>query len=219
VVAAALGQVELSPFLVKAGSALIWGGNTVVAASLASRSAFAIAGAVSSGGGGGGGGPAPGSGRAPDAPETRQSQGQQVASANGVGPGPRPPLIRAGEPFGPGDDVFLLQPWFREILGDVMHDLREQGFQPRVVSGFRTREQQAEKVRLGYSRTMNSPHRLGLGADIIDRRRGYPPGGETDPIFEALRQSAEEHGLGWGGNLFRGFDDPSHVQPLFFWRY
>jgi hypothetical protein len=65
---------------------------------------------------------------------------------------------------------------------------------------------------------MNSPHRFGIAADIIDRRRGYPPAGESDPIFDALRDSARRHGLGSGGEIFHGFWDPSHVQALFFWR-
>jgi len=48
-------------------------------------------------------------------------------------------------------------------------DCLKKRWQPVVASGLRSESEQREKVALGYSLTMNSKHRIGNAADIIDR--------------------------------------------------
>ena len=49
-----------------------------------------------------------------------------------------------------------LQPDFASFVAELMMRLCEAGYQPRIASGRRSKEEQAEKVRLGYSRTLRS---------------------------------------------------------------
>lgn len=63
-----------------------------------------------------------------------------------------------------------LDPRFKPVVLEILTKLEAKGWQPIVAEGRRTREQQAEKVRLGYSKTMNSYHLSGLAADIVDKR-------------------------------------------------
>lgn len=59
---------------------------------------------------------------------------------------------------------------FKPIVKEILEKLELKGWQPIVAEGLRTKEQQAEKVKLGYSTTMNSVHLSGLAADIVDKR-------------------------------------------------
>ena len=59
---------------------------------------------------------------------------------------------------------------FQPIVKEILEKLSEKGYEVMVCEGRRTKAQQAEKVRLGYSKTMNSYHLSGLAADIVDKR-------------------------------------------------
>jgi hypothetical protein len=61
----------------------------------------------------------------------------------------------------------------KPIVLEILQELEKRGWQPKVAEGRRSAEQQREKVRLGYSQTMNSYHLSGLAADIIDTRHAW----------------------------------------------
>jgi len=96
---------------------------------------------------------------------------------------------------------------------DVLTELTEQGWQPRVAEGRRTAEQQREKVRTGRSKTMNSAHLRGFGADIIDSRYGW--GGQASDLnfqfWKDLGKAAKKQGLIWGGD-WKSFPDVAHIE-------
>ena len=95
----------------------------------------------------------------------------------------------------------------------ILKELAGKGYKPMVAEGLRTKEQQAVKVKMGYSKTMNSMHLYGLAADIVDRRWGW--GGEASnqnhPFWKALGAAAHGQGLVWGGD-WKKFVDVAHVQ-------
>lgn len=62
---------------------------------------------------------------------------------------------------------------FQPIVQEILVRLESLEYQPTVAEGRRTEAQQREKVRLGYSQTMQSYHLSGLAADIIDKRWGW----------------------------------------------
>jgi hypothetical protein len=62
---------------------------------------------------------------------------------------------------------------FKPIVLKIMEELEVRGHQPIVAEGRRTLAQQQEKVRLRYSKTLQSYHLSGLAADIIDRRLAW----------------------------------------------
>lgn len=106
-----------------------------------------------------------------------------------------------------------LHPTLRAKVERVLRRLQAKGWQPYVAEGKRTRAEQAEKVRLGYSRTMNSRHLTGRAADIVDRRYGW--GGraanQNFQFWRDLGAAARAEGLTWGGD-WRSFKDVAHVQ-------
>jgi peptidoglycan L-alanyl-D-glutamate endopeptidase CwlK len=69
-----------------------------------------------------------------------------------------------------------------------------------------------EKVRKGYSKTMNSSHRVGKAVDIIDKRYGWAgPASKLDYKFWTdLGREAKSVGLKWGGD-WSSFKDVAHV--------
>jgi hypothetical protein len=94
-------------------------------------------------------------------------------------------------------------PEFAEKLRKVMERLSEQGFQPRVSNAFRTPEQQAEKVRLGYAKNPDpGTHGAGLAADVIDKRYGWEDSKRNAKFFAALTDAAMAEGLTAGGSWF-----------------
>lgn len=106
-----------------------------------------------------------------------------------------------------------LEPSFREKVVRILRRLQAKGWQPRVGSGRRTLEEQKEKVRKGYSKTLKSWHLKGLAADIIDSRWGW--GGEAANLdhdfWTDLGEAAKREGLTWGGS-WKSFRDVAHVQ-------
>lgn len=106
-----------------------------------------------------------------------------------------------------------LNPRMQAAIPLIMQDLQAKGWQPSISSGLRTREEQAEKVRQGYSKTMNSKHLFGKAVDIIDRRYGWDgPASDTNYQFwRDLGEAAKRRGLQWGGD-WKNFKDVAHVQ-------
>ena len=129
-------------------------------------------------------------------------------------------------------DLDRLHPVFRYKLELILQDLSNAGWQPKVYSAVRTTAEQAEKVRLGYSKTMLSDHVSGVvhmlpegreaftefqanAADIADRRYGW--GGvaanKNFQFWNDLGTIAQKHGCGWGGNW--KMRDVAHVYLIF----
>jgi peptidoglycan L-alanyl-D-glutamate endopeptidase CwlK len=119
------------------------------------------------------------------------------------------PEIRSSSPFSGRDDILLLDPAFVGTLGETLHDLREQGYHDvAVADGFRTPEQQREKVIQGFSAPGSETfvHRIpgrhmgGRAADVVLRRYGWQtPGGKEHRFWLDLGRAAERRGLVWGG--------------------
>ena len=90
---------------------------------------------------------------------------------------------------------------FRAKVAAILDDLASHGEDPKIFEAMRTREQQAEKVRLGYSKTMNSYHLKrgsdgkGKAADIADRKKGW---NASKRFFMLLASSCWAHGVGSG---------------------
>lgn len=102
-----------------------------------------------------------------------------------------------------------LEDKFKPIVAEIMKQLMAKGWQPVVAEGRRTVAQQKEKVRLGYSKTMNSYHLTGMAADIVDRRYGWDIPlshqywKDQGQIVTDLRKSIPN--LRWGGDWGQGY--------------
>jgi len=129
-------------------------------------------------------------------------------------------------------DLDRLHPVFRYKLQLILSDLTASGWHPHVYSAMRTTAEQAEKVRLGYSKTMLSDHVAGVvhmlpegrdaftefyanAADIADRRYGWsgPAGNKNFQFWKDLGRIAKKHGCGWGGDW--KMRDVAHVYLIF----
>lgn len=134
------------------------------------------------------------------------------------------------------DETAMLRqchPMFKSVLLRILADLRNQGWQPKIVYVKRTEAEQAEKVKQGYSRTMHSWHLestigvlptvhggfdivRGNAADVVDARYGW--GGQAArldfPFWKALGATAKKYGCTWGGE-WKSFKDVAHVQMLY----
>lgn len=98
-----------------------------------------------------------------------------------------------------------LRPVFRVQVATILDKLTEKGFKPKISNAYRTDEQQAEKVRLGYAMpgaTKRGGHNWGLACDIIDKRWGWNLTDENAKFFAALCDLALEAGLISGGAWF-----------------
>lgn len=91
---------------------------------------------------------------------------------------------------------------FREKISAVLNALAANGFDPKIFETKRTLAQQIEKVRKGYSKTLNSYHLRrgsdggGKAADVASRAMGWNVRKRWWLILGAACQS---YGLGWGG--------------------
>ncbi len=106
-----------------------------------------------------------------------------------------------------------LEPAFRVKVEAVLKELQENGWQPVVVSGKRSKKQQKKILAAGRSRTMKSLHLCGRAADLMDRRYGWK-GEAASPKFafwQALGIAARRQGLVWGGD-WKSFQDVPHIQ-------
>lgn len=89
-----------------------------------------------------------------------------------------------------------------------------------VTEGLRTKERQAQLVRIGASQTMNSRHLTGHAVDLaawLDDGDGSPEGGEIRwdwPLYEKIgaamkaAAAAENVQMDWGGDWPRFRDGP-----------
>jgi hypothetical protein len=133
------------------------------------------------------------------------------------------------------NDTILMtaHPVFASVLRKILHDLLAAGWQPKIVELKRTREQQAEKVKRGYSKTMKSwhvPSTVGLlpagrgqlqtvageAADIVDARYGWsgPAASTSFAFWNDLGRFAKKYGCVWGGD-WKKFKDVAHVEFRF----
>lgn len=91
---------------------------------------------------------------------------------------------------------------FRGKVELVLRDLDGKKYDGYIAEAKRTIEQQREKVRKGYSKTMNSYHLKrgkdggGLAADIVQKGKGW---NASKRFWLILGSSAWAHQLGWGG--------------------
>ena len=108
--------------------------------------------------------------------------------------------------------IHLLEPVIQGIISALLRNLWNMGWQPVIAEGKRTKAQQREKVRLGYSKTMNSRHLSGLAVDIIDRRWGWhgPCADKDHQFWVDLASEAQELGL-FSGRVWR-MKDVAHVE-------
>jgi flagellum-specific peptidoglycan hydrolase FlgJ len=110
-----------------------------------------------------------------------------------------------------------LNPHMQEIMPKFMADLKAQGFEPMIASGYRSPQEQALKVKQGYSKTMNSQHVHGNALDIVDRRYGWNDkkyGNEIKSFASAMAQTAAKYGL-TSGTKWKSFGphgDFAHIE-------
>ncbi len=123
-------------------------------------------------------------------------------------------------------------PVFRWILERVLSDFESLGWQPRIVYIKRSREEQAQKVKEGSSKTMKSwhvPATIGLmgagqhdlqvvqgnAADIIDKRYGWNglAANKDFQFWKDLGRIAKKYGCTWGGDW--KMRDVAHIQMNF----
>jgi len=111
-----------------------------------------------------------------------------------------------------------LVPKFKQKVEAVMKDLKKKGWQPEVVSGRRTWDQQKAMVHANQSPMMNSAHLHGYAAKIVDvRYRDKKVGSSINKhkFWDALGTAAQKHGLIWGGTWRKGFVRPKVKGDLF----
>lgn len=108
--------------------------------------------------------------------------------------------------------IHLLQPEIQPIIRALLRQLWNLGWQPVIAEGLRTKAEQREKVRQGFSKTMNSRHLSGLAVDIIDRRWGWagPCADKDHQFWIDLANVAEDLGL-FSGRNWR-MKDVAHVE-------
>lgn len=109
--------------------------------------------------------------------------------------------------------LVTLEPDFEARVRRVLARLEREGWEPVVVSGRRSKEQQRKIVAAGRSRTMKSLHLCGRAADIMDHRHGWR-GPAASPKFRfwvRLGVAARAEGLIWGGD-WKSFQDVPHIQ-------
>lgn len=86
-----------------------------------------------------------------------------------------------------------------------------------VVEGLRTKETQAEYVKKGVSKTMNSYHLTGHAVDLAPLENGAidwnNKKGQFDSVAKAMKQASRELGveIEWGGD-WKSFVDKPHFQ-------
>lgn len=91
---------------------------------------------------------------------------------------------------------------FAAHVGKIIAQLEARDENPRIYETKRTIEQQREKVRKGYSKTMASFHlklgkdKLARAADIADAARGW---NATRRFWFIIGAASNSYGVGWGG--------------------
>jgi peptidoglycan L-alanyl-D-glutamate endopeptidase CwlK len=82
-----------------------------------------------------------------------------------------------------------------------------------VIEGLRTKERQAELLKQGFTRTMNSRHIIGQAVDIVPLPVDWNNPKPFGVVAEAMKKAAAELGvkITWGGD-WKSFVDLPHYQ-------
>jgi len=82
-----------------------------------------------------------------------------------------------------------------------------------VIEGLRTKERQAELLKQGFTRTMNSRHIIGQAVDIVPLPVDWNNKARFGLVAAAMKAAAAELGvkITWGGD-FKTFVDLPHYQ-------
>jgi hypothetical protein len=82
---------------------------------------------------------------------------------------------------------------------------------PKAIETRRNTVRQACLVSTCKSKTYKSRHLCGLAVDIINNVKGFD-WKKTNPFWADLGAAAKKHGLEWGGDWKKGFEDMPHIQ-------
>jgi len=82
-----------------------------------------------------------------------------------------------------------------------------------VIEGLRTKERQAELLKQGFTKTMNSRHIIGQAVDIVPLPVDWNNKARFGLVAAAMKKAAAELGvkITWGGD-WRSFVDLPHYQ-------
>ncbi len=82
-----------------------------------------------------------------------------------------------------------------------------------VIEGLRTKERQAELLKQGFTRTMNSRHIIGQAVDIVPLPVDWNNKARFGLVAAAMKAAAAELGvkITWGGD-WKSFVDLPHYQ-------
>lgn len=82
-----------------------------------------------------------------------------------------------------------------------------------VIEGLRTKERQAELMKQGFTRTLNSRHIIGEAVDIVPLPVDWNNPKPFGLVAEAMKKAADQLGvkITWGGD-FKTFADLPHYQ-------
>lgn len=82
-----------------------------------------------------------------------------------------------------------------------------------VIEGLRTKERQAELMKQGFTRTLNSRHIIGEAVDIVPLPVDWKNPKPFYLVAEAMKKAADELGvkITWGGD-WKSFVDLPHYQ-------
>lgn len=82
-----------------------------------------------------------------------------------------------------------------------------------VIEGLRTKERQAELMKQGFTRTLNSRHIIGEAVDIVPLPVDWKNPKPFRLVAEAMKKAANELGvkITWGGD-WKSFVDLPHYQ-------
>lgn len=112
-----------------------------------------------------------------------------------------------------------LNPAFREKVERLLKRVKDRGFKPKVVYGWRSVAIQLELHNKGRSKVKFSFHNAQLpngtpnayAVDIVDERWGWSGEAEKGGFWKALGEEANTLDLVWGGD-WKSFKDVAHVQ-------
>ena len=115
--------------------------------------------------------------------------------------------------------LLSMAPALRLKVRLVIASLKQEGFRPKIVYGWRSVKVQARLVEEGKSKVRFSFHNAQLpdgtpnsyAADIIDERWGWNEDAMKEGFWKALGKTARVNGLVWGG-AWTSFPDWAHVQ-------
>ncbi len=104
-------------------------------------------------------------------------------------------------------DWYRMDPGFAQIVLQLFHRMKQCGYDPVLLEGYRSPERQNHLAAIGphvtHAKAFQSRHQFGLAADIAFSRDGRLVISEKDPWaaegYRRLGEHAEALGLTWGG--------------------